>query len=194
MAYQRPKPKYSLGIDSETTGFSLPNYAEKHQMISYGAVIVDNESLTIVDSLYNEIKFDESKYEWTSGAEAIHGISRQHLEEHGKDSTAAAMELAAFILKYFGPSPVVMILGHNPNFDIAFMRQLLEPNGMMPEISNRVIDSSVVAFTNLNDTTSNNMFAHCGFEDRKAHNALEDILLTVAALKHFRTAYQSTLK
>ena len=184
-------PKFSLGLDTETSGFSLPNFASKHQMISYGAVIVDNESLEIVDALYNEIKFDDTKYIWDAGAEAIHGLSREHLSKNGLSSMDAACALAEFMLKYFGPDPSIMLIGHNPKFEVAFMKQLLEPLEIMPNLYDRMIDTSVLGFTAFNNTKSDFIFNKLGFEDRGTHNALEDLFLTVGAVKKFREGFKS---
>jgi DNA polymerase III epsilon subunit-like protein len=184
-------PKFSLGFDTETSGFSLPYFASKHQMISYGAVIVDNESLEIVDALYNEIKFDDTKYSWDAGAEAVHGLSREHLSKNGLSSMEAGCALAEFMLKYFGPQPSIMLIGHNPKFDVAFMKQLLEPLELMPNLYDRMIDTSVLGFTAFNNTRSDFIFSKLGFEDRGSHNALEDIFLTVGAVKKFREVFKS---
>jgi hypothetical protein len=75
-------PSFGLAIDFETSGYSIPNYAAKHQGISFGAIIFDVRTLEPVEALYQEIKFND-KYSWDAGAEKIHGISRPHLATHG---------------------------------------------------------------------------------------------------------------
>lgn len=178
-------PKFGLAIDWETSGYSYPNYAEKHQGISVGAAVVELKTLEIAETWYREIQFDETKYLWDEGAEKIHGVSRAHLAQHGVTQEQAALELANLVVKYWFNQPV-MIIGHNPNFDVAFTRQLLEPFGVMFEVFFRLIDTSAAGVILYGTPYSDDIFKLAGLPDRGAHNALEDVLMTLEAIRVMR--------
>ena len=64
-------PKFAIAIDWETSGYSYPNFAEKHQGISFGAIIFDVNILEPVEELYLEVQFNDKKYLWNSGVRAV---------------------------------------------------------------------------------------------------------------------------
>src|SRR5438105_4289725 len=112
-------PKFGLAIDFETSGYSVPNYAEKHQGVSFGAVIFDLKDLTPVEELYCEVKFKADKYTWDEGAAKVHGLTLARLETSGVGQEEAAAALGHLCLKYFGDGKI-MVLGHRVHFDLAF--------------------------------------------------------------------------
>lgn len=178
-------PKFGLAIDWETSGYSYPDYASKHQGISVGCAVVELKTLEVAETWYQEVKFDASKYEWSEEAEKVHGTSRAHLEAHGVTQEQAALELANLVVNYWAGQPV-MIIGHNPAFDVAFTRQLLEPFGVMFEVFFRMIDTSSAGVILYGTPYSDDIFKLAGLADRGAHNALEDVLMTVEAIRVMR--------
>ena len=192
MSYKKKEPQFSLAFDCETSGYSFPNYAEKHQMISFGVAIVKNDTLEIVDKLYREIKFN-SKFEWSIQAEAVHGLTIEHLEKNGSAMQDACVDLVNLVVKYWGIDSPVMIMGHNPQFDIHFIKSSLEPLGLMFPIYHRIIDSSVAGFVNLNKTLSDDIFDTLALPTRTIHNAMQDVEITVEALKTMRLIFQNSI-
>jgi DNA polymerase III epsilon subunit-like protein len=179
-------PQFGLAIDWETSGYSTPNYAAKHQGISFGAIIFDVRTLEPVEKLYVEIKFDP-KYIWDSGAEKVHGITREHLAKNGVTQEEAAFLLAGLVVKYIGTEDVLM-LGHNVYFDKAFTIQLLDAAGIEFKYHQSVIDTRSIATVLMELTYSDDIFATLGLPPRGKHNAMEDIeytLETVRRIKEF---------
>lgn len=180
---------YGLAIDFETTGFSLPNYAERHQGISFGAIIFDMRTFESIDAIYHEIKF-KSNYSWAPKAEEIHGLSKEHLEEHGITQEEAALELLTLIHKYCGSDPIVL-LGHRVNFDRAFIDQLVATQHMEVKYNPTVIDTSALSTVFLETPYSNDLFQMLGFEARGKHNALEDIMMTLESVRIFKEHFMN---
>src|SRR5271167_969745 len=111
-------PEFGLAIDWETSGAIFGGDSSKdHQGLSFGAIVFRTKNFEPVAKLYRLIKFNE-KYTWTEGAQKIHGLTKEYLEQNGISQEDAATDLLEMILKYFGPDSRVMILGHNPDFDI----------------------------------------------------------------------------
>jgi len=177
-------PQFGLAIDWETSGYSVPNYAQKHQGISFGAIIFDVKTLNPVEELYREIKFND-KYEWSSQAEAIHGVTRHYLEKSGVDQMQAAVDLANLVVKYIGTEDV-MLLGHRVHFDRAFTEQLTDSIGVKFNYHPTVIDSCSIATVLMEMTYSEDIFQTLGLPPRGKHNALEDIQYTLESVKRIK--------
>jgi len=177
-------PQFSLAIDFETSGYSIPNYAAKHQGISFGAIIFDVRTLEPVDMLYQEIKFDK-KYIWDAGAEKVHGISQAHLAANGVSQEEAAMALATMVIKWIGTDEV-MLLGHRVHFDKAFTIQLMDAAGMEFKYHPTAIDSCSIATVLMELTYSEDIFQTLGLPARGKHNAMEDITYTLEAVKRMK--------
>lgn len=168
-------PKYGICIDWETSGAEWGQtrkivYGKKHQGISFGAVVFDARTLTPIETLYREIQFDGTKWEWSAEAEAIHGLSREYLATNGITQEEAAIDLADLILRYFGPPTqqnYVHFLGHNVYFDVAFTEQLLDPFGLMFNVSHTILDSSCVGFFTVEEYKSDRLFDALGLPPRK---------------------------
>lgn len=181
-------PRFGLAIDWETSGYSVPNYAKAHQGISFGALIFDMSDLSIVKTLYLEIKFDSSKYTWDEGAEKIHGLSREHLDKYGVTQTQAAEQLASLVLQHIGTDKIVA-LGHRVFFDIAFTDQLMESIGFEFNWDPIKIDSAAIALTFLGINRSDELFDIMGMPPRGQHNAEEDIIFTLSSIKRIKEIF-----
>lgn len=177
-------PKFALGIDWETSGYSLPNYAEKHQGISFGAIIFDMQTLASVEEIYCEIKFDSTKYIWNPGAEKVHGITQQQLLS-GVSQEEAAVELCNLVVKYIGTEDVIL-LGHRVHFDKAFTNQLTETIGVNLNYHPTVIDTASLATVLMEMSKSEDVFQTLGLPPRQNHNALEDIRYTLHAVRKMK--------
>lgn len=178
-------PTYGIAIDWETSGYSVPDYASKHQGISVGAAVFDIKTFEPIETFYQVIRFNK-KYEWSDQAEKIHGLSREFLYENGVTQEEAAMLLGSLILKYFGDTKVVLC-GHRCYFDRAFTNQLFDTVDMEIPWDPIQIDSAAIALSFLNVTSSDDLFSICDLPPRTQHNALEDVLLTLESIKTIKS-------
>lgn len=183
-------PKFGLAIDFETSGYSLPNYAASHQGISFGAAIYEIATFSIVETLYREIVFDDTKYEWTMGAQNVHGITREHLEIHGISQAEAAYDLGNLVVKYLGTDKIPL-LGHRVYFDEAFTNQLMASIDVKFEYDPIRIDSAAIGLAFLGTGNSNQLFEACGMPPRLAHNSLEDITYTLKSIQAIKQAFMA---
>ena len=188
-------PKFGLAIDFETSGASQDSskHTVEYQGISYGALIFNFETLEPVDGVYCEIKFNESKYKWSIDAQNVHGLTKEYLSENGVSQETAACTLAELMLTWLGPTPHVWLLAHNREFDIAFMRQLLEPFEIMPSICHVGMDTSPLGLFTLRKYRANDIFDLLDLSERGAHNSLEDAMLTLEAARRIRLIFEKGL-
>lgn len=181
-------PRWALSFDCETSGLIEGVYVGKHQMISFGAVIFDCRTYEVIDKLYVEIKFDDTKV-WDDYAEKVHGLSREYLAEHGVHEEDALVQLLEMLLKYFGPEEEILIMAHNPNFDKAWLRDLFQRYDVNAKIWFRAIDTCSVAIAMLEVVRSDDLYAATGLEKRGQHNALQDALYSIEAMKYVKDLY-----
>ena len=184
-------PKFGLAIDWETSGYSLPDYAKCHQGISFGAIIFDVRTFDQVEFLYREIKFDK-KYEWSTGAEKVHGLTQEYLEKNGVTQEEAATDLCNMIIKYIGTEDI-LLLGHRVGFDKAFTQQLTGSVGINLSYNPVVLDTCSFGTAFMELSYSDELFDAFGFPERTAHNSLEDITLTLQTLKLMKEAFLAGL-
>lgn len=176
-----------MAIDWETSGYSIPNYAEKHSGISFGATIFDVSTFEVIDTLYLEIQPDPTKL-WSAEAERVHGLSQVHLAKKGVTREEAATQLATLVLTYIGTDKI-LTLGHRVYFDIAFTDELMKTIDVKFDWDPIKLDSAAIATVFLNETSSDGLFSLCGFDERSEHNALEDILLTLESVKTLKQTF-----
>jgi oligoribonuclease (3'-5' exoribonuclease) len=171
-----------LAIDTETSGLFFgsddPSYNQKtkqtHQLLSIGLIVVDAITLAPIEELYVEVKWDPSN-QWDTGAEKVHGLSRQYLEENGVSTSEAVELIANLLISHWGPSAAIHILGHNPQFDLAFLRRLLRTEELEFRWGNKMVDTNSIGFVVFNTHNSDDLFESIGAKTRGQHNALEDI-------------------
>lgn len=194
-------PQFGLCIDWETSGADFGKDSSKRfQGLSFGAVVFKTDTFEVVETLYREIKFDPSKWEWTDSAAEIHGLTREYLEANGVTAEEAALDLGVLIMKYWGPDSKVMFLGHNPIFDIRFTNQLFNTVDIEFSVERQtelsswiqlhhvVLDTSAAGFITVGLFKSDLLFDKMGFPERAEHNALSDALQTVQTCEILRTA------
>lgn len=180
-------PRFVLAIDWETSGYAWPNYAEKHQGLSFGALVVDLKELAIVEELYCEIKHDP-KYLWDSGAEKVHGLSREHLAKVGITQQEAAEKLFSMVYKYMGTDPIIL-LGHRVYFDQAFTKQLADSVGLEVDFHHTTFDTAVLGALLMDTWKSDEIFSSLGLPTRGKHNSLEDIKYTLESVKRMKELF-----
>jgi hypothetical protein len=191
-------PQYGLCMDWETSGATWGGDSSKdYQGLSFGAIVFDAKTFEEVEKIYVEIKYNP-KWKWSAEAEAIHGMSKEYLEENGISQEDAAIALAEFILKYWGPDSKVMFMGHNAEFDRRFTNQLLNEIEIEFSVEKQtqftswiqlhhvVLDTSPLGFVAVGLFKSDLLFEKMGFEQRGDHNALQDAEQTLATAKGIR--------
>jgi DNA polymerase III epsilon subunit-like protein len=195
-SYTRGHPgKYGLCIDWETSGSTFGGDSSKEwQGLSFGAVVFDTDTFEPVETMYRELHFDDKKYKWSDEAAAIHGLTREHLKEHGVTREQALCDLLEMILKYWGPDQKIMLAGHNVGFDADFTNQLCEDFGMHLVFHHVMLDTSAAAFILIGKYRSNDVFDLLGNVVRTTHNALEDALITLSCMKTMKLIFSQALK
>jgi len=188
--------KYILAADCETTGVAVgcdnPTVDEAagktFQSVSWGFLVLDADTLEEIDRLYLEIKWNGTSY-WEPRAEAVHGLSKEYLKEHGLTEEEAVGEIANLVIKYWGPDSPICLLAHNANFDLSFLRALTRSQGIDFKYGNRIIDTNGIAFATFGTYNSDDFFEAAGMPERTTHNALEDIEYTVESVRRTRMVF-----
>lgn len=183
--------KYLLAVDCETSGLFYGNNPvmegnEHYQSVSWGIIVLEADTFKEVERKYIEVKWNGAS-NWSKEAEEVHGLTKKYLAKHGVDEEEAAVEIASLILKYWGPKQPVHLLGHNvATFDLLFLKDLLHRHELFIRFGNRYIDSASIGFATVGTYNSDDLFAVTGSAAREAHNALEDIEMTVKAVRVIR--------
>lgn len=194
-----------LAIDAETSGLFLDdgdNYdpstnaktGEFFQSVAWGIVVADFATLKPIEKLYVEIK-PNPKALWYAKAEKIHGLSQQYLTTNGITEEDAAIKIASLILKHWGPTNPVHLLGHNvTTFDIFFLRQLMQKFDIDIKFGSRHIDTNSVSLATFGTFNGDDFFEAAGLDARSdIHNALTDALMALEATRRVRTIFQSVI-
>lgn len=179
-----------LALDCETTGLAYncddpsynPKTKETFQAVSFGLVVVDAQTLKAIDKLYVEIKWDK-KSVWNTKAEEIHGLSKSYLDQNGLTSEEAAEAIGNLIINHWGPSSPICIAGHNPNFDLSFLRSLMRSVGIELRFGSKMIDTNSIGFAVFGTHNSDDLFEMVGVPTRQRHNALDDAEAVVQVIR-----------
>ena len=205
MATLKDKPKgyyeFILAMDCETSGLAVnnddPSYnastGEEYQSVSWGMIVASADTLKPVEKLYVEIQWNGDAV-WDGRAEKVHGLSKKHLEEKGLTEEEAVEEIANFIIKYWGTDVSIRTLGHNvASFDLWFLKRLMRRHGIELKFGNRHVDTSSIGFVNWRAFTSDQLFEAVGFDERGAHNALDDAMMSLESARRTRMVFESIL-
>ena len=197
----KPKGYYSriLAVDCETSGFFSgqddpsynPQTKQEYQAVAWGLIVADADTLRPIDKLYLEIQWNGVSL-WDSGAEAIHGLSKQHLQQNGVTEEPAVIEIANLILKHWGPNiSNTSFLGHNVvSFDLPFFKRLIRKFGIELKYSHRHVDTNSIGFATVNTYNSDDLFDAVGLESRGHHNALEDAQYALEVVRRVRKLWK----
>lgn len=190
--------KYILAMDCETTGLGFGSDDPSqdvdgyYQPISWGIAVLNADTLDEIERLYVEIKWDGVAL-FDEKTIKVHGLSKERLEANGVSEEEACVQIGTLIMKYWETTPVVT-LGHNVvSFDLPFLKAMMRRHGIELSFGNRHIDTNGAGFIALGSYTSDELFNIVGLEDRKEHNALEDILMTVEAARSIRLLVNEAL-
>lgn len=185
MTYKATMIDKILAIDVETSGFTKgDDVTRNHQIVSIGLIVAD-ENFKAIDKFYCEIKWNGTSH-WDPRAEAIHGLSKKHLEHYGLDEEDAVVAITEFILQHYEADEYIYFLGHNPrNFDIPFFIKLTNKYDIHFKIGHRTVDSFSVGYTTLGTMDSNELFSYF-YPERDSHNALQDAEMSLGACRKIK--------
>jgi DNA polymerase III epsilon subunit-like protein len=142
--------------------------------------------------MYHLIQFDE-RYAWSERAQQVHGLTQEYLAVHGQPMSVVAQEILSMVYTYNGPQEL-LILGHRPHFDIAFLDQLAASIDIKLQYDPIKIDTAALAALFLGVESSNELFDIMGFPPRKEHNALEDITMTLGSAQRMKQIFMMGLE
>lgn len=114
-------------LDTETTGFDY----EKDRILCIGAVVLQNNSISIQDSF--EVYIVQEHY--NKATAQIHGILKDFVLDRPNELEALQQFLA-----FLGDS---IIIAHHTVFDVTMINKALERNGL-PELKNRALDTATL--------------------------------------------------
>lgn len=199
--------QYLLAIDCETTGLCFsndspvhnPKTGEYHQAVSWGIIVADAKTLTPIDEVYVEIKWNDNSIKqrnktpsFGKKAETIHKLTQNHLEINGVSEEEAVVTIANIIVKYWGTDNNIVTLGHNVHtFDMPFLRDLFRRNGVPLKFANRHYDTNSVGFITVGAFNSDDLFNTMGMEARGTHNALDDAKMALESARRIRLLWDA---
>ena len=170
-----------LSPDTPSRGATLPG-----QCISIAIELLDTKTLKTTAKFYTEIQFDSTRFNWSPGAAAVHGLSIAGLAD--KPTLAEAAKLVVdFLEQHMGLKPKMLIGAHNPNFDAAYLRQLFAEIGYRGAIITRQVDAFTAGFVAFDLASSDEHVTFLG-RSRTQHDAREDIANSVETLRYVRRA------
>lgn len=199
-----------LVIDCETTGLCFGgenpvfdvNTGERHQTVSWGVIVADAKTLKPIQKEYVEIKWNkESKKQkkansiFGSRAEQVHGLTFEYLEKNGVTEEQAVEKIGNLIITHFGPAGSLKCLGHNVHlFDVPFLRDLFERQGVPLAFGNRHYDTNSMGFATFGTFNSDDLFELVGFSKREDHNALVDAEQALESTRVIRKIFKTALE
>lgn len=190
-------PPYFIAVDVETSGVIRPGTekpGEKpSQCISIALLVIDTKTLDEVDSYYSTIRFDPTRFDWSTRAEAVHGLSQAALA-NAPDMATVARQLVTIIQRWLPPQDKKLFLGHNPSFDQSFTLQLMAEIGESLQFIHRALDGFSYGFAAFGLENSDEHFDYMNVDRSGAHNALDDIRLSVEMLREVRRAGEAWRK
>ena len=198
MGKKRGEYDVIFAVDCETSGMNFKDFdlTKNYQSVSWGIIASDAKTYETIDELYVEIQHNP-KFKWEMNAEKIHGLSREHLNEHGMSDEQAAAEIGGFILDNNGgdfKKPIVL-LGHNvATFDLPFLRKLLHGNGLPLKFAHRSVDTFSISGVTVQEYNSDDLFSAFGCNTRDCHNALDDARMALHVAKSVTMLWKNIIE
>lgn len=184
-----------LAIDVETSGLVFSHDSddpsinsetgETYQIVSIGLIVASSLTFKPIEELYLEIKWDGVS-KWSTKAEAVHGLSKEYLEQNGVSAEEAVEAIGNLILDYWGTDSPVCLLGHNvSSFDIWFFKRLLRSVGINLRFGSRTVDTNAIGLATFGTFNSDDLFelVGMGVRDPAKHNALDDARMALAVCR-----------
>ena len=158
-------------VDLETTGFD----PRKDRIVQMAAVVVDGRG-TVVDS-WDTVVRPESPETYEHGAEHVHGISREMVEN--------GMPLRDALDRIWTLAEGRVFTAHNARFDISFLEAESQRVGLDRQIERHVDTLELARRADRERARKHSLQALCehyGVERERAHEALSDARATASIL------------
>jgi|AntRauTorcE11897_2_1112592.scaffolds.fasta_scaffold00078_92 DNA polymerase III epsilon subunit-like protein len=191
-----------IAIDCETSGINFEanrsqcneSVAKNYQAVSWGLVIADADTFEIIDEMYIEVKWNGYS-KWDAKAQAVHGLTKEYLEENGVEEEEAVVLILEFIIKHIDVKKPLYFLGHNiMSFDVPFFKDLLHRYGLKNiKIGHRYFDTFALSMGTVKEYDSNTLFERLGYKARDAHNALDDAKYALGVYRKVNKAWNQML-
>ena len=181
--------KKLLVLDLETTGLD----PRADSIIQIGAHVLTRKVLNR-EATMSTLVAPESAMD--PAAQKIHGLSMDDLRD------APPLAEAIRKLEELAEPEDVVLCGHNIGFDVSFLRAAYDRLGRPYPYDYHTVDVWSVAFFLFSanglkapDYRLDTLAALYGIERSRKHDALEDVQITTAILRHlYRSALESSLK
>jgi DNA polymerase III epsilon subunit-like protein len=121
-----------LVVDTETGGLD----PARHALVSIGAIHMES------GAEFSMLIRPADGLELEDQAVKVHGLSAEHLEQHGVDEEVAMVAFASW-LRVFGPQDW---MGANPDFDRGFIAAAFRRHRIMGDVPRRPVDVQAVAW------------------------------------------------
>ncbi|MFM1790339.1 MAG: polymerase polC-type [Actinomycetota bacterium] len=158
-------------VDLETTGFN----PQKDRIVQMAALLVNGRG-EVVDSFDTVVK-PESPEQYEHGAEHVHGISREMVQN--------GMPLRDALSHMWSLTDGRVFTAHNARFDISFLEAESERVGMKREVRN-FLDTLALAREADSDRQRKHslqaLCEHYGVAVERAHEAMSDAKATATIL------------
>lgn len=175
----RESPTVYFSVDVEASGPVPPEY----NLVSIGAVEVrfDGEQHVEGREFYVELK--PSFPGFRAASMAVHGITREHLEQNGTDAKEAMRQFADWTRSCLNRRDKPVFVGHNAVFDWAYINYYFQHFGIENVYGYKAIDSKSLAMGVLKiswwDANKDFLLKRIPnlvglSEDESVHNALHD--------------------
>ena len=115
-------------------------------------------------------------------------MTKDYLNENGLTSEDAVAEIGNLIINHWGPDSPVCVAGHNPHFDLSFLKRLLRSQGLEIKFGSKMIDTNSIGFAVYGTHNSDDLFETVGVPVRGRHNALDDAEAVLKVLQVTRKA------
>jgi DNA polymerase-3 subunit epsilon len=152
-------------LDTETTGLS-PD--DGHRIVELAAIEIIDSKITF--RRYH--RYINPEREIDAGAEAVHGLSLERLQNESKFA-----EVAPDLIEFISGAELII---HNAPFDVGFLNSEFEKDGLPPveSICKKVTDTLLMA-RKQNPGEKNSLDALCkrygiDYSNRTSHGALLD--------------------
>lgn len=168
-------------IDTETGGID----PQKHSLLQIGLVIWD-ANLGIIDQAEWYIK--SNHYCFTKHAQSMNKFNLLEHNHFAKEPKTVIKEMLLFLGRYFDKNYFIPLIGHNVQFDVAFLKEFFKKNhrSFNQYFSHRYIDTYSVYKTLVlagiishSLDSSADAFNYFKIQVDNRHRAISDCIATV---------------
>ena len=158
-------------VDLETTGFN----PQKDRIVQMAAVLVNGRG-EVVDT-FDTVVRPESPEQYEHGAEHVHGISREMVEN--------GMPLRSALSRIWSLTDGRVFTAHNAKFDISFLEAESERVGMKRQVDHYLDTLALARRADSDRQRKHSLQALCehyGVTVERAHEAMSDAKATATIL------------